>query len=102
MTEYLNVRESAAYARMSTRTIRQRIHDGDLPAHTPRGSRLLLVDRADLDDMIRNGSREPLAARIRRIIAEEGDTFPEPTDEQIRLIARLLPRPAVKAGDDAA
>ncbi len=83
-------------------SLSQRIHDGDLPAYMPRGSRLLRVDRADLDEMIQHGGRESLAAQIRRIIAERGDTFPEPTDDQIREIARLLPRPALTAGDSGA
>jgi excisionase family DNA binding protein len=100
--DWLTVAESAKYAKMSTRTIRQRIHDGDLAAYIPRGSRLLLVDRADLDAMIRHGGKETLAAQIRRVIAEHGDTFPEPTDDQIREIARLLPRPAVTAADSGA
>ena len=102
MTDWLTVAEAAAYSGFSTRTIRQRIHDGDLAAYMPRGSRLLRVDRADLDEMIQHGDRESLAAQIRRIIAEEGDTFPEPTDDQIREIARLLPRPAMTAGDSGA
>lgn len=97
---WLTVPQAAAYSGFSTRTIRQRIKDGDLSAYIPRGSRLLLIDRADLDDMITRGDRESLAAQIRRIIAERGDTFPEPTDEQIREIARLLPRPHMKADDD--
>ena len=102
MTDWLTVAESAAYAKRSTRTIRQRIHDGDLPAYVPRGSRVLLIDRADLDEMIRHGDRESLAAQIRRVIAEHGEEWPEPTDDQIREIARLLPRPAVTADHDAA
>ena len=76
--------EAATYTKLSTRTIRQRIHDGDLPAYMPRGSNELRIDRADLDDMIRQGRRESLAAQIRRMIAEHGEEFPEPTDEQIR------------------
>lgn len=104
MTDWLTVDQAAAYAKLSTRTIRQRIADGDLPAYMPRGSRLLRIDRADLDQMIRQGRRKSLAAQIRRVMAERGKDWPEPTDEQIREIARLLPRPAsVKAGDhDAA
>ncbi len=103
MTDWLTVAEAAAYAKRSPRTIRQRIHDGDLAAYVPRGSRVLLIDRADLDAMIRHGGKETLAAQIRRIITERGDTFPEPTDDQIREIARLLPRPPARAdADDAA
>jgi excisionase family DNA binding protein len=103
MTDWLTVIESAAYAKRSTRTIRQRIKDGDLAAYTPRGSRLLLIDRADLDEMIRQGGRESLAVQIRRVLAGHGDEFPEPTDDQIREIARLLPRPPARAdADDAA
>lgn len=100
--DWLTVAESAKYAKMSARTIRQRVHDGDLAAYKPRGSRLLLIDRADLDKMIRHGGKETLAAQIRRVITEIGDTFPDPTDDQIRAIARLLPRPAVKADDSGA
>ncbi len=102
MTDWLTPAEAARYAKQSTRTIRQRVHDGDLPAYTPRGSRLVLIDRADLDEMITSGGRESLAAQIRRVIAEHGEEWPEPTDDQIREIARLLPRPAVTADHDAA
>ena len=100
MTDWLTVAEAAAYSGFSTRTIRQRIHDGDLNAYLPRGSRLLRIDRADLDEMI--AGREPLADRIRAVLADHGDELPDLSDEQIRTLARLLPRPAVKAGDGAA
>jgi excisionase family DNA binding protein len=100
VTDWVTVPQAAEYTGFSTRTIRQRIHDGDLAAYMPRGSNELRIDRADLDDMIRQGRRESLAAQIRRIIAERGDGWPEPTDEQIREIARLLPRPAVSANAD--
>ena len=102
MTDWLTVPQAAKYSSYSTRTIRQRIHDGDLPAYMPRGSNELRIDRADLDDMIRQGRRESLAAQIRRVIAEHGEEWPEPTDDQIREIARLLPRPAVTADSGAA
>lgn len=104
MTDWVTVPQAAAYTGYSTRTIRQRIHDGDLPAYMPRGSNELRIDRADLDDMIRQGRRESLAAQIRRVIAEHGEGWPEPTDEQIRELARLLPRPAAMnaSGHDAA
>ena len=52
--------------------------------------------------MIRQGPPESLAAQIRRVIAEHGEELPEPTDDQIREIARLLPRPAVTADSGAA
>jgi excisionase family DNA binding protein len=101
MTDWLTVDQAAAYSGFSTRTIRQRIHDGDLPACVPRGSRLLRIDRADVDDMI--AGRESLAARIRRVLADHGDELPDLTDEQITVLARLLPRPRAEAGDgDAA
>jgi hypothetical protein len=32
-----------------------------------------------------------LAERVRRKIAEHGDEYPEPSDEQIRAVAALLP-----------
>ena len=48
--------------------------------------------------MITSGGRESLAAQIRRVIAEHhGEEWPEPTDDQIREIARLLP-PARRDG----
>ena len=100
MTDWLTVAEAAAYSGFSTRTIRQRIKDGDLPAYIPRGSRLLRIDRADLDEMI--AGRETLAARIRRVLAEHGDELPSLSDDQIRVLARLLPPPEVRADDSGA
>lgn len=101
---WLTVDQAAAYSGFSTRTIRQRVYDGDLPAYMPRGSRLLRIDRADLDAMIEHGGRrEALADRIRQVLADHGDQLPDLSDEQITVLARLLPRPAVTAGDhDAA
>jgi hypothetical protein len=64
----------------------------------PRGSRLLRIERADLDDMI--AGRDSLAARIRRVLADHGDQLPDLTDEQIRALARLLPRPPATSADD--
>ena len=101
MTDWLTIAEAGVYAKMSTRTIRQRVRDGDLTAYMPRGSRLLRIDRDDLDAMI--AGRESLATRIRRVLADRGDQLPDLTDDQIRMLARLLPRPSVKAkADDAA
>lgn len=92
---------AARYSGFAVRTIRQRIADGDLPAHKPRGSRELRVDLADVDEMITSG-RDPLAERIRRIIAEHDGELPDLTDEQIALLARLLPRPPARTGDSDA
>jgi len=36
-------------------------------------------------------SADSLANRVRRVLEDHGDQFPDPTDEQIRTIARLLP-----------
>jgi excisionase family DNA binding protein len=96
MTDWLTVEQAAEYSGFSTRTIRQRVHDGDLAASVPRGSRVLRIDRADLDDMI--AGRESLAARIRRVLDDHGEELPSLSDDQIRALARLLPRP----DDDAA
>jgi excisionase family DNA binding protein len=46
--EWESVASGAAYARVSTKTIRRRILDGSLPAHRI-GPRLVRIDRADLD-----------------------------------------------------
>lgn len=93
---------AARYSGFAVRTIRQRIADGDLPAYKPRGSRELRVDLADVDELITSG-RDPLAERIRRIVAERGGELPDLTDEQVALLARLLCRPVSKsANDDAA
>lgn len=98
MTDWLTVAEAATYAKLCRRTIRKRIHDGDLPACTPRGSRLLRIDRTDLDDMI--AGKEPLAVRIRRVLADHGDDLPPLSENQIRHLARLLPAPALNVDDD--
>ncbi len=46
--DWKSPQESAAYARVSVKTIRRRILDGSLPAHR-MGPRLLRIDRVDLD-----------------------------------------------------
>jgi hypothetical protein len=55
------VPEAAEYSRFSTRAIRKKIADGDLPAYLPRGSRVLRIDIRDLDDMIIGEGRIPAA-----------------------------------------
>ncbi len=50
--EWETVGSAAAYARVSTKTIRRRIIDGSLPAHR-LGPHLLRIDRADLDRLFR-------------------------------------------------
>jgi excisionase family DNA binding protein len=56
-TTWLSVAQCAEVSGFSTRTIRKRIADGVLPAYKPRGSRLLRIDAADLDAMIKAGGR---------------------------------------------
>lgn len=95
--------QTAEYTHCSTRTVRQRIADGDWPAYKPRGSRTWLLDLDEIDRVIRWLGTESLAAKIRRVLAED-DEGPPPdfSDETIREVARLLPRPR-RAGDgDAA
>jgi excisionase family DNA binding protein len=99
---WATIAQVAAYTGFSTRTIRQRIADGDLIAHKPYGSRIWLIDLDDVDQMITGQGHESLAARIRRVLAENGDQIPDPTDEQIALVARLLPRPPARPGDSDA
>jgi excisionase family DNA binding protein len=90
---WLTVEQAAAASGFTTRTIRDKIKDGDLIAYKPRGSRVLRIHPGDLDAMI-TGGQESLAARIRRVLADHGGTIPDATDEQIRAAARLLPLPA--------
>jgi excisionase family DNA binding protein len=56
---WASVAEAAHYAGMSTRTIRQRVADGDLPAYKPVGSRLVKIDLSDVDAMIEGRGRIP-------------------------------------------
>ena len=46
---WLTVAQASEHTQLSTRTIRKRIATGDLPAYSPRGSRLLRIDQAGLD-----------------------------------------------------
>jgi excisionase family DNA binding protein len=85
---WATIDQVADYTGFSTRTIRQRIADGDVPAYKPHGSRIWLIDLADVDRMITEQGNESLAARIRRILAEH--ELPDPTDEQITLAVRQL------------
>jgi excisionase family DNA binding protein len=50
---WLTIDEAAEYARLSSRTIRQWIHDGNLRAFIPRGSRVVRIDQRDLEDALR-------------------------------------------------
>ncbi len=58
---WATVREAAAYSRFATRTIRQRIADGHLPAYVARGGRTIRIDLDDLDDMLTAEGRIPSA-----------------------------------------
>jgi excisionase family DNA binding protein len=48
--QWETIDSGAAYAKVSTKTIRRRILDGSLPAHR-MGPRLLRIDSADLDKL---------------------------------------------------
>lgn len=50
---WLNQSESAEYLGVTDRTVRNYIARGLLPARRVRGSRLIRIDRADLDAMLR-------------------------------------------------
>ena len=101
--DWLSTAEAAAVAKRTHWTVQRWIRQGRLPAE--KVGRDYHIDRADLDAFLRGElgppGGDPLAAHIRRVLADGGD-FPEPTDDQIRLIARLLPRPARRRNDGAA
>lgn len=92
---WLTTAQAAEIAEVSMWTVQWWIREGQLPAW--RVGRSYRIDPADLDALmgIEPGSspmtEDPLAEQIRRVLAGDGE-FPEPTDDQIRLIARLLPR----------
>ena len=50
---WLNQSESAKYLGVTDRTIRNYVARGVLPARRVRGSRLIRIDRADLDALLR-------------------------------------------------
>lgn len=50
---WLSQAEAAAYIGVTDRTIRAYVSRGDLKAARIRGSRLVRIDRADLDAMLR-------------------------------------------------
>lgn len=50
---WLSQREAADYLGVTDRSVRAYIARGDLPAHRVRGSRLIRIDRADLDALLR-------------------------------------------------
>lgn len=98
----LTVAEAAASTGYSLGMIRTWIRQGTLPARQVPGhgyhGHQYRIDPADLDALVANRGRDPLANQIRRALKLHADEFPEPTDDQIRLIARLLPRPARRDG----
>ncbi len=51
--DLLSPAESAEYIGVSTRTIRNYIARGVLPASRPKGSRLVRIRRSDLDALMR-------------------------------------------------
>ena len=50
---WISQAEAAQYLGVTDRTIRNYIARGDLPGHRLRGSRLVRIDRADLDALLR-------------------------------------------------
>lgn len=50
---WFSQQEAAEYLGVTDRTIRAYIARGDLPAHRVRGSRLIRIDEADLDALLR-------------------------------------------------
>jgi excisionase family DNA binding protein len=100
----LTTAQVAAATAASVWTVQGWIRSGLLPARRSTSpGRPYLIERADLDEFLaRQPTREdPLAQHIRRVLAGDGH-FPEPTDDQIRLIARLLPRRGPQEADDVA
>ena len=49
---WMSQAEAAEYLGVTERTIRNYISRGDLPGHRVRGSRLVRVDRCDLDALL--------------------------------------------------
>ena len=97
---WLTTAQAAEIGCTSQWVVQKWIREGLLPAR--RIGRPYLIDRADLDEFLASQPtrEDPLAEQIRRVLAGDGE-FPEPTDDQIRLIARLLPRRAQETGDVA-
>jgi excisionase family DNA binding protein len=50
--QWLSQAEAAKYLAVTDRTIRNYIARGDLPGHRVRGSRLVRIDRSDLDKLL--------------------------------------------------
>ncbi len=50
---WMNQAEAAAYLGVTDRTVRNYIARGQLAGHRLRGSRLIRIDQADLDAMLR-------------------------------------------------
>ena len=105
---WLTTAEAAVIANRTHWTVQRWIRTGLLPARLVRGKYRqgqYLISRDALDAFLRDEldppGGDPLAAQIRRVLAEGGNV-PEPTDDQIRLIARLLPPPRGPPGRAAA
>ncbi|MFN8194207.1 MAG: helix-turn-helix domain-containing protein [Nocardioidaceae bacterium] len=49
---WLSQQEAAEYLGVTTRTIRNYVSRGTLAAHRPRGSRVVRIDVADLDEFM--------------------------------------------------
>lgn len=90
---WATIPQVAVYSTYATRTVRQRVKDGDLPAYKPHGSRVWLIDLNDVDKMIEQG-HESLAARIRRVLGEH-ELPADLTDDQIVTAVRHVLRQLV-------
>lgn len=50
--EWMNAMEAAEYLGVTDRTIRNYMRRGHLPSYSPPGSRIVRIDRADLDALL--------------------------------------------------
>jgi hypothetical protein len=99
----LTTAQAGEIALASVWTVERWARDGMLPV--TRKGRTIFIDRGDLAEFMavrvgRYRPLDPLTTQIRQVLRDHADELPEPTDDQIRLIARLLP-PAKRRGDVA-
>jgi excisionase family DNA binding protein len=97
---WLSQAESAEYLGVTARTIRAYIDRGALTGHRVHGSRLVRIDRAELDAMLRpilprsgggvDDGLQALATYIERVVS----SAPALDDDQRERLTRLL-RPAL-------
>ena len=98
--DVVDVAAAAKILKTSTRFIRRRIQDGTLKAHRLKGSRLIRINRADVEALKQDlgSTAGTLTPELRAEIRKAVDAWKPLTPEQRDAIATIFSLPVVDAG----